>query len=377
MHIAVDALLLKNQNSGTGFYTHHLLSAIAQLQLPHTLTIFVGEQYQFANEFLAPNIVLRKVGLRNSLQRIIWEQTQLVLELNCLKPDLLFCPFFIKPIFYKGKTVITMHDLYHRVVPKAIRWDRRLYRRIFIDQSTLQAHHIIAISELTKADTISEYQIPEEKISVVYNGINEAFHMRISEETRKAVLNKLQIPFDEFLLSVSTQHRNKNFGQLLEAVFKLKTQGKVFPLVIAGNKGDDSERLRTLVNEYDLHALVKFVGFVGDNDLPALYQSAKIFVFPSLYEGFGIPLVEAMASGVPTIYANRGALPEVSAGSGLAFETTEELMRAITDLWNNASRRESLAQKGLERAKCFSWKEAAKATLNIFEKLNNDFNIKG
>lgn len=369
MHIAVDALLLKNQNSGTGFYTHHLLHAIAQLQSPHTFTIFLGAQYRFADEFLAPNITLRKVALRNSLHRIVWEQTSLVSDLNRLKPDLLFCPFFIKPIFYAGKTAITMHDLYHRIVPQAIRWDRLLYRRVFIDQSTLQAHHIIAISELTKTDTIAEYHIPEEKISVVYNGIDEAFHTRTSDEQRNAVLNKLQIPFSEFLLSVSTQHRNKNFGQLLEALYKLKAQGKPFPLVIAGNKGDDSDRLQELMQEYDLHALVKFVGFVGNDDLPALYQSAKIFVFPSLYEGFGIPLVEAMASSVPTIYANRGALPEVSAGSGRAFETTEDLMHAIEDLWSNATLRQSLAQKGLERAKRFSWKEAAKATLNVFEKL--------
>ncbi|MFN3345725.1 MAG: glycosyltransferase, partial [Chloroherpetonaceae bacterium] len=128
-------------------------------------------------------------------------------------------------------------------------------------------------------------------------------------------------------------------------------------------------RLQQLMNDYDLHNLVKFVGFIGNDDLPALYQSAKVFVFPSLYEGFGIPLVEAMASGVPTIYANRGALPEVSAGSGFAFETTEELMHAIDKVWNNAPLQESLVQKGLERAKCFSWHEAAKATLNVFEKL--------
>lgn len=369
MHVAVDALLLKNQNSGTGFYTHHLLSAIARLQSPHRFTIFVGAHYRFADDFLAPNITLRKIALQSSLHRIAWEQSALVSELNRLKPDLLFCPFFIKPIFYKGKTVITMHDLYHRVVPDAIRWDRRLYRRVFIDQSTVQAHHIIAISELTKADTIAEYHLSEEKISVVYNGIEEAFHTRVSDESRKEVQSKLQIPFNEFLLSVSTQHRNKNYGQLLEAIFKLKAQGKNFPLVIAGNKGDDSDRLQQLMTDYDLHRLVKFVGFVGNDDLPALYQSAKVFVFPSLYEGFGIPLVEAMASGVPTIYANRGALPEVSAGSGRAFETTEDLMQAIDELWNNAPLRESLVQKGLERAKRFSWHEAAKATLNVFEKL--------
>lgn len=369
MHIAIDALLLKNQNSGTGFYTHHLLSAFAKLQSPHTFTIFLGASYRFAQDFLAPNITLRKIALHNSLHRIVWEQTMFVSQLNRLKPDLLFCPFFIKPIAYKGKTAITMHDLYHRVVPKAIRWDRRLYRRIFIDQSTVQAHHIVAISDLTKSDTMSEYHIPDEKISVVYNGIDEAFHARTSDEARKAVMNKLQIPFNEFLLSVSTQHRNKNFGQLLEAISKLKAQGKNFPLVIAGNKGDDSDRLQELMTDYDLHALVKFVGFVGNSELPALYQSAKLFVFPSLYEGFGIPLVEAMASGVPTIYANRGALPEVSAGSGYAFETTEELMNAVETLWHNSALRQTLIEKGLERAKLFSWSEAAKATLNIFENL--------
>jgi glycosyltransferase involved in cell wall biosynthesis len=369
MHIAVDALLLKNQNSGTGFYTHHLLSAIAKLPAKHSFTIFLGEHYRFADDFLAPNITLRKIAVRNSLHRIVWEQLSLVRELNRLKPDFLFCPFFIKPIFYKGKTVITMHDLYHRVVPKAIRWDRRLYRRVFIDQSTVQAYHIIAISELTKADTIAEYHIPEEKISVVYNGIDEAFRTRASDEARKAVLNKLKIPFNEFLLSVSTQHRNKNFGQLLEAIWKLKQQGKMFPLVIAGNKGDDSERLRQLVKLYELGELVQFVGFVGNDELPALYQSAKVFVFPSLYEGFGIPLVEAMASGVPTIYAHRGALPEISNKSGIAFETTEELMNAIEELWHNTTLRQTLIAKGFERATLFSWNEAAKATLMVFEKL--------
>lgn len=369
MRIAIDALLLKNQNSGTGFYTHHLLRALAELRSPHRFTIFVGAHYERASDFAAPNVEIRKIRLRNGAHRVLWEQTAFVRELHRLKPDLLFCPFFIKPIFYKGKTVITMHDLYHRVVPQAIRWDRRVYRRVFIDRSTAQAHHVIAISELTKRDTIAHYGIPEEKISVVYNGIDEAFRRRVDDEKKRVVLSKFAIPFSEFLLSVSTQHRNKNFGQLLEAIWKLKSQGKFYPLVIAGNKGDDSERLSRLMTEYALDDLVKFIGFVGDDDLPALYQSAKIFVFPSLYEGFGIPLVEAMASGVPTISANRGALPEVSAGSGLLFETTEDLMNAIETLWRDGALREALIQKGLRRAEIFSWSEAAKATLRTFETL--------
>ncbi|MCS6988161.1 MAG: glycosyltransferase family 4 protein [Chloroherpetonaceae bacterium] len=369
MRIAVDALLLKNQNSGTGFYTHNLLRAIAEERSPHRFSIFVGAHYERANEFNAPNIEIRKVNFRNGVHRIAWEQTTLVAELNRLKPDLLFCPFFIKPLLYKGKTVITMHDLYHRVVPKAIRWDRRIYRRVFIDRSAAQAHHVIAISELTKRDTMTAYRIPGDKISVVYNGIDEAFRARVGEEHKRAVLKKFAIPFSEFLLSVSTQHRNKNFGQLLEAIWKLKSRGKIFPLVIAGNKGDDSERLSRLTSDYDLSDVVKFVGFVGDEDLPALYQSAKAFVFPSLYEGFGIPLVEAMASGVPTIYANRGALPEVSGGSGIAFETTDELMQAIERLWQDEALRKALIEKGLQRSTLFSWREAAKATIRVFEKL--------
>jgi glycosyltransferase involved in cell wall biosynthesis len=372
MHIAIDALLLKNQNGGTGVYTHSLLSAIATASSPHRFTVFVDGNYEYSHDFICPHIAIQKIYFNNGIHRVLWEQTAFVQRLNRLNPDLLFCPFFIKPVFYGGKTVITLHDLYHRLIPQAIRWDKRLYRRFFIDASMRQSRHIIAISELTKRDAMSEYGVNEGFISVVYNGIDDLFRRALDAATRQAVLKKLAIPFDKFLLSVSAQHRNKNFGQLLEAVWKLKQQGKFFPLVIAGNKGDDSEHLSRLVAAYQLGELVKFVGFVGNDDLPALYQSASVFILPSLYEGFGLPLVEAMASGIPVIYANRGALPETANGAGQPFSTTEELCRSILLLWDDGALRNHLIQSGLARSAQFSWRQTAQRTLAVFEGLSEN-----
>ncbi|MGQ9804369.1 MAG: glycosyltransferase family 4 protein [Anaerolineae bacterium] len=266
------------------------------------------------------------------------------------------------------RTVFTLHDLIFLFHPETHKPLNRWFLTLMMPRFLRAADAVIAVSECTKRDAVRYYGIPEEKITVIYEGVNPRFRPA-NPETVAAVRRKYGLP-EHFILYVGTIEPRKNLTTLLEAFHHLAAlRSGDLRLVIVGKRGWLYEGFFRRLRELGLEERVHFTGYVPDEDLPALYSAADLFVFPSLYEGFGLPVLEAMACGTPAVCSNTSSLPEVAGNAALLVSPTdvrglaEAMARALTD----DALRATLRAKGLERAGEFSWARAARETLRVYQ----------
>ncbi|MCK4518548.1 MAG: glycosyltransferase family 4 protein, partial [Candidatus Omnitrophica bacterium] len=237
----------------------------------------------------------------NRILRILWEQVVLPLLIKKYEIKLLHCPVNIAPLACNCKTVVTVHDLSFMKLKKSHNYLQMLYLKKFTSLSCKKADKIIAVSKSTKKDIVECCKIPEDKIQVIYNGISDEFKIINDNDGLNDIKNKYSLP-DKFLLYVGTLEPRKNVPAIIKAFQKCQKDNKFdYKLVIAGSKGWAYQEIFTLVKELSLSKDVTFTGYIENNDLPYLYNLAKLLVYPSLYEGFGLPLIESMACGTPVV----------------------------------------------------------------------------
>ena len=296
-----------------------------------------------------------------------WERFALAVETAPLRLDLLHSPDFIPPLFGHRRSVITVHDLAFLRYPDFLTEASRRYYNGQINFAVRHAHLIIAVSNATKADLVNLLGAPEEKIVVIHHGLDPDFRPLPVEAVQTALAQWRLAP--GYLLFVSTLEPRKNVVGLLRACARLRSAlPDAPPLVLAGNTGWLFDETRELVHELNLEAGVRFLENVPHADLPALYNGASVFVLPSHYEGFGMPVLEAMGCGTPAIIANRASLPEVADDAALLIDPddpealADALHRALTD----SALRAELQRKGFERARRFTWDQAAQAHLAAY-----------
>ena len=305
------------------------------------------------------------------LQGLFWRYVLLPKKLKSQDLDLVHDPRGIGLISFDMpfKKVITSQDISSLIYPM---FNRRGYaaHKLFGTKTMKNVDKIIAISECLKRDVIKYLKAPEEKIRVVYNGKDERFkplnQNEIAEAKRKYNLN---FPF---LLYVGVLQSRKNISNIIKAYYKLKKEGTAHKLVVAGGKkGRQYKEILKTVETLDLQKDVIFTGYVPDDDLPKLYNAADLFVFPSIYEAFGLPPLEAMACGVPVITSDRGAFPEVVGDAGIMVDPydIDALAKAMYEVLSNEGLREDMIKKGLEKAKLFSWGKCAKEVLEVYEEI--------
>ncbi|KKS98598.1 MAG: group 1 glycosyl transferase [Candidatus Gottesmanbacteria bacterium GW2011_GWA2_43_14] len=306
--------------------------------------------------------------------RFLWTQFALPWQLYtaATRPDIFFSTTHYAPRFSPIKTVVSVMDLSYLHFPETFLRKDLWQLKNWTDYSVAAAAKVITISKSSKADILKHYDIPEDKVEVVYPGINRRlFNDKKAKGEAEFIRRRYQLRGD-YLLYVGTVQPRKNLDRLLNAFSRLYRRRPDLQLVIAGKKGWlYGEFLRKMDAEGIKKKLV-FTGFVADADLPALYRQAKALVQPSLYEGFGIPVVEAMACGIPVAVSNTSSLPEVAAGAGLLFDpaSTDDLARALETACYNEKVRLSLIRKGKERAAAFSWEKSSRKLLNILESVS-------
>jgi len=309
--------------------------------------------------------------------------TQFALPLNLYlkrpRPDVFFTPTHYAPRFCPAPSVISIMDLSFFKFPEMFKKKDLVQLKSWTAYSVKNATKILTISQASKNDIIRYYKVPEEKVVVTYPGLGQKLATtetwKIMENTKK-IKKKYGIEGD-YILYVGTLQPRKNLSRLIEAFGKLKTQnlpagrqGSKLKLVIAGKKGWLYEDIFQKVKDLDLEKYVIFTGFVPDKDLPALYQGAKCFVLVSLYEGFGIPVLEAMSLGCPVVISNVSSLPEVGGKAAIYVDpySVKDIARGIKEaLELNDADRQNLVKKGLEQVKKFSWEKCAKETLRVLE----------
>lgn len=295
--------------------------------------------------------------------------SQIFLPLRLLKfpnLDVFFAPAHYAPRHLSIPLVVTIHDLAYFYYPAEF-LKKDLYKlKNWTKQSVNKSKKIIAVSQNTKVDLIQFYNTQENKISVIYNGFEKASekndHTRI--DTGHATMTN-----QPYILYVGTLQPRKNISTLIHAFSKFVIHNSEFKLVIVGKKGWLYDKIFSLVEELKLNEKIIFAGHISDAKLAQLYKNAFCFVMPSLYEGFGIPLLEAMSYGCPVISSNASSLPEVGGDACLYFDPKDEnkLLKQMTILSENKILREDLIDKGRKQIKKFSWEKCARETLVVLK----------
>ena len=373
MHIGVNAHLLSfragYRRAGVSQYTEQILHRLMR-DVPSSgdrLTVYAGNV--LPPDGFAPHTVQWRASLlptERAPARIAWEQ--------CIAPiitardglDVLFCPVNVVPLTVQTPTVVTVHDLAFLATPEAFHASKRRYLALMTRRSVRRARRVIAVSAHTKGDLVRHFGVQPEKITVIPNAVETRFRPPESAAEVEAFKTTHGLP-DRFILFVGTLEPRKNLRRLIKAFEIIARDDPAIHLAIVGASGWLNSDLAPLVRARGLATRVTFAGYISDEELPRWYQAASVFCYPSLYEGFGLPVLEAMACGTPVVTAATSSLPEVAGGAAILVDPTDThaIAAGIDDLLGDPARRETLRAAGLARARAFSWERTAAETLTV------------
>lgn len=367
MHIGLDARLLYYRQGGIASYISHLIESLAKLRTEEQFTIFYNRR---GRERLAEKSEFSHRSLWTPCHHRL-EQWTLPLELLPAGIDLLHSPDFIPPIHRRCKAVITVHDLAFLHFPELLTRESRGYYEQ-IAQAAESADGIIAVSESTRRDMTKLLGTPPERVEVIHHAPEKRFSPLDNQDEVETFVRQKGLP-SKFMLWVGTLEPRKNLPTLLRALALLRDKGwkDDYTLVAVGSKGWLHEPILSLVEELGLEGQVRFFGPTSTDNLLLLYNSAWLFVFPSLYEGFGFPPLEAMACGTPVISANTSSLPEVLGNAAIHLDPLDEGAWAdtIKHVAEDKGRQEELRRRGLEQAAKFTWDTTARKTLALYQRI--------
>jgi glycosyltransferase involved in cell wall biosynthesis len=326
--------------------------------------------------------VRSSITARQPFLNILWHAFILPFLLIRDRADVLYLPWHAAALVIKTRPVVlTIHDLTEYKLPRHYSRLRMLYRKLMIPLSSRLADRIVAVSHYTKADIVKFLHVPAAKVEVVYNAVTDGHFDQVNEapsadpgRDMAALRSKYGIESPYLLYVGQIQHPNKNLLQLVRAFNVLKAECRLpHRLVIAGKAHISAGPIFQEVLDLGLKGDVVFPGYIPDADLPGLYRSADVFIYMSLFEGFGIPPLEAMYHGCPVITSNTTSLPEVVGDAGVLVDPSDlrVLVNAVKKVLNDPERRADMVRKGKLRAASFSWKDSAAKMRAIFESLHH------
>lgn len=376
MKIVIDARLY--QESGVGRYIRNLIGYLQTLDKKNEYHILL-----LANKY--DRLVYHTKNFHKVLANFKWygvyEQIKLPKILNKVKPNLVHFPHFNVPLLYKGKFVVTVHDLIHQhfqmrrsttLNPIIYKFKQFGYKQIF-KNAIKNSEKILVPSNYVKNLLVKEWGVNPEKLVVTYEAVDDKI-LKIMQSAKfkvQSVLEKFSIK-KPYIFYVGNAHPHKNVEGLIKAFMKIKIDSRL--------RGNDDRKLQLVLSGYDhyfwqrikkeyQHKDIIYTGFVSDEELVALYKNARAFVQPSFEEGFGIPLLEAMACDCPVISSNGGALPEIGGDAAIYFNPQDlgDMGDKVNQVLKNENLRKELIKKGQKRVKLFSWKKLAEQTLEVYE----------
>ncbi len=367
IHVGLNASLLSlgenYRGAGINWYIYHLLNHLPEADRGLRYTAFLSDTRYCP----PPGLRVKSPcwSTNTPIKRILWEQWVAPWVLRREHVDLLHALAFVSPLLSHLPTVVTVFDLSFLTFPQAFKLANRLYLRTMTPLSVRRAAQVIAISEYTRQDVIARLEVPAERVHRVYCGVDPAF-APLPQADIAAFKAEKGLP-ERFVLFLGTIEPRKNVVRLIEAFAAVSRHIQV-DLVVAGGKGWFFEPVFARVQELGLTGRVHFPGYVPEAEKPLWYNAAEVFCYPSLYEGFGLPPLEAMACGTPVIVSTATSLPEVVDNAGLTVDPldTRGLSEALMQLLTTASFRAELAERGRARARQFSWSETARQTAQIY-----------
>jgi glycosyltransferase involved in cell wall biosynthesis len=369
LHIAIDAHSVGAELGGNESYAVNLIEGLARIDQTNLYTLYVTKPAaieRFAHRW--PNFEVRRTLPHTPLVRI---PLTLSRELRRHPVDLLHVQYTAPP-FAPCPIVTTIHDLAFEHLPETFNRRSWMQMRLTVRRTARRAAHIITVSDYSRDDIIRTYKLPPERITVTPEAAAESFSPVTNETELKRIRETYGIQ-KNYVLSLSSIQPRKNLVRLIEAYSCLRAvrpEGKLPQLVLVGKRGWLEHETFRAAERSALGKEILFTGYVPERDLAALYSGAICFVYPSYFEGFGLPVVEAMQCGVPVIVGNQTSLPEVVGDAGLQFDPfdTQALVNALTVVLENSEYRAALSTKGLERSRRFNWQNTALMTLGVYER---------
>jgi len=374
MHVAINAHLLAHtanfRRAGVSHYVEALLHHLGHIDTHNRYTVYTTKGVDAAALGLPANFVVRpsRFPTINPRVRIPWEQLIAPISLAREGADVYHGVLNVMPLCAGIPSVVTIHDLSAMLFPQTFRRINRMYTRWAINVSAKRAAHILTVSEYARQEIITHLNVPAERVTVTYDACDERF--RPSSPAELAAFRQRNGLPERFFFYLGTLEPRKNIPRLLDAYAKIAHEVDA-PLLIGGGKGWLYEPILAQAERLQLGDKLKFVGYIPQEDQHLWYGAATAFVFPSLYEGFGMPPLEAMACGTPVIVSNASSLPEVTGDAGLQVDPYD------VDGWADAMRRvladrtlhADLAARGPRQAAKFSWVETAQRTLEVYQRV--------
>jgi len=373
--IGIDYTPAYEQGGGIGRYVRELVTALSLIDQTSPYSLFVsGATPSKLPPQLGANFYWKPTALTPKWLARIWHRLQVPLPVELFTGRVrLFhaTDFVLPPTLPSVPTVLTVHDLSFVRVSDSASLSLKRYLDVVVPRSIGRARHILADSQATADDLVNLYGVSISKVSVLLSGVSERFNQTISLEGLMTTRNKYSLEDFPYIFTVGTVQPRKNYVRLIQALVQLRAKGIDIHLVIAGGKGWlDNPIYQAIVDNY-MEDYIHFIGFAADEDLPALYKNATCLAFPSLYEGFGLPVLEAMAAGVPVLTSNVSSLPEVAGDAAITVDPydVDAISDGLAKLIQDSQLRDTLIQKGLARSREFTWEKSARHLLSIYQDL--------
>lgn len=385
MKIALDYTTGIYPGAGVARYTRSLVGALAALDTENRYSLFYAArglpqptpESKQARALFSEHPNFKPVSLPFSVRQMfaVWHRLRLPLPVDLFtgKCDVVHSPDFVSPPHRQGADVITVHDLSFLMLPECAEPKLAAFLGKTVPRAALRADRIIAVSEQTKLDVVRLLGVSPNKVAVAYNGVESRFRPFRDADGEARLQRELGLP-SRFILHVGTLEPRKNLKRLVEAYGAIAGEVEGVALVLAGRKGWLYEPILQAareVNSAGKGGRVVLADYVSDSDLPLLYNMAEVFAYPSLYEGFGLPVAEALACGVPTLVSAGGALEEVAGDAAMKVDprSTEEIASALLTSLKDEDLREKLRHDGPPQVRRFTWEAAARRVLEVYREV--------
>jgi glycosyltransferase involved in cell wall biosynthesis len=362
--------MVGSRETGNETYVRGLLHALPQIQ--------GSDRFDYAAIALAPALLFEQLSYRDNIEVVRIRPSSSFIRIPFSMPLLasrarlaLLHVTYVAPPVCPCPTVVSVHDIAYKLFPEYFPARVRLMLSLLVPLSMRRAAHVLTLSMCAKQDIVTHYEIPESKVSIVRAGVGPQFQV-LSDPDRLAAVKARYGIEGEFILAVGNLQPRKNIRRLIQAYSQLPAlvQNR-FRLVIAGQALWQHSDIYLAAGEYGVQDRITFTGYVADADLPPLYNAATLFVYPSLYEGFGLPILESMACGTPVVTSNVSSLPEVAGEAALLVDPTDvqEIALKMAQALQDRQLAHDLSEQGIERARTFSWHETARRTLEVYEQV--------
>ncbi len=366
MIIGIDASrAFQKQKTGIEEYSYQVIKNIRNYLRDQQVILYANPAINIKPDFNIPE----KWKIKYLRSPIFWTQVRLSLELLFHPVDILFIPAHTVPLVHPKNTIVTIHGLEYEYCPKAYSFWQRFYMRRVIKNSCQWAKRIIAVSNNSKKDLIKLYGVPEKKISVIYEGYgndNSKFQIPNSKSNPNDKISN----YKTYILFTGRLEERKNIIGIIEAFEILKRKYKISQkLILIGKFGFGGEKIKNKIDSSEYKSDIILTGYVSDEDKFYLMANADVFLFPTFYEGFGLPILEAQSVGMPVVTSNVSSMPEVAGNSAVLVDpkNTNEIAEAVYKLISNESYKNDIIEKGYNNIKRFSWEKCAREISNIIQ----------